>query len=349
MNIHVTELQPGDRLEKDVFNEHGILILSANATLNRQDIDRLEYLRIDYIDIEPRVSTTQNPFHVESKRQISQQLQDDYSDAVNNIRGMFDQVKDVGKLDGDDIEHSLHPLMEHFKQEQDVVQLLLALNSKDDYTYHHSAQVGMISYYLAKWAGFREKEAYLVGKCGYVHDIGKCRIDDSILLKPDKLTDAEFDEVKKHTMHGYEILSHNTLEKELAIVALEHHERLNGSGYPRQMTGTAIHPYSRIVAVADVYSAMISTRVYQEKRDLLAVLKELHRLSFEELDPYYVQVFIKHMIPNFIGKRLRLASGEIGIIVMINNSDYFRPLIRLEDRFIDLSTELHYEVASIYV
>ncbi|GIQ69886.1 HD-GYP domain-containing protein [Xylanibacillus composti] len=349
MNIHVTELQPGDRLEKDIFNDHGILILSANAVLNRQDIDRLEFLRVDYVDILPRTSSDHDPFQDVAKREISQQLHDDFGDAVQTIRGMFEQVRAEGKLDGVEVEQTLNPLIEHFKQEQDVVNLLLSLNSKDDYTYQHSVQVGMISYYLAKWAGFREKEAYLVGKCGYLHDIGKSLISEDILLKPSKLTQEEFEEVKKHTLHGYEILSHSFREKELALVALEHHERLNGSGYPRRLAGTAIHPYSRIVAVADVYSAMISTRVYQEKRDLLAVLKELHRLSFEELDPYYVQVFIKHMIPNFIGKRLRLTTGEVGIIVMINNSDFFRPLIRLENRFIDLSAEMQYEVANVYV
>lgn len=90
----------------------------------------------------------------------------------------------------------------------------------------------------------------------------------------------------------------------------------------RYVKSTEIHSYSLIVAVADVYSAMISKRVYQDKRDLLFVLKELHRMSFGQLDPKITQVFIRNMIPNFIGKTVSLSDGRVGTIVMTNPTDF---------------------------
>jgi putative nucleotidyltransferase with HDIG domain len=100
-------------------------------------------------------------------------------------------------------------LVEHFKSERDVVSLLLELNSKDDYTYKHSVQVGMISYFIAKWLGKNDKDAYIIGKAGYLHDIGKSKIDSEILQKPSKLTDGEYDLIKKHTLFGYDIINNS--------------------------------------------------------------------------------------------------------------------------------------------
>src|SRR5690606_17737852 len=167
---------------------------------------------------------------------------------------------------------------------------------------------------------------------------------------PSKLTVEEFEIMKCHTTYGHNIISRSLPnEREIGLVALQHHERLNGSGYPGGITETQIHPHSKIVAVADVYSAMISSRVYQKKKDLLFVLRELHRLSFTELDPYIVHTFIQKMTPHFIGKKLVLVSGEMGDIVMNNPTDPFRPLIRMGSQFIDLSKHHELIIDTIYI
>jgi HD-GYP domain-containing protein (c-di-GMP phosphodiesterase class II) len=124
---------------------------------------------------------------------------------------------------------------------------------------------------------------------------------------------------------------------------------MDGKGYPQGLKADRIHALAKIVSVADVYSAMISSRVYQEKRDLLSVLRELHRLSFHELDPKVTQIFITHMVPNFIGKQAELSDGSIGTIVFINPSDVLSPLIQCEHRFIDLSRERQFDILRIFM
>lgn len=351
MRVNVNELIVGDRLLSSVFNDKGLHVMPGDKILDAEDIEKLKRHKIEYVDIALRENFD---LYLETRNtrieEIIQEVQPKFDNAVNGMKSLFEQVMNEGKIDESIVEQTFAPLIEHFQSEHDVVSLLLALTSKDDYTYQHCVQVGMISYYIARWIGLDESEALLVGKAGYLHDIGKGQISTSILNKPAKLTVEEFEIMKCHTTFGHNIISRSLPhEREIGLVALQHHERLNGSGYPGGITETQIHPYSKIVAVADVYSAMISSRVYQKKKDLLFVLRELFRLSFAELDPYIVHTFIQKMTPQFIGKKLVLVTGETGDIVLNNPSDPFRPLIRLGNQFIDLSKHHELIIDTIYV
>lgn len=350
MRVHVSDLINGDRLNNDTFNHFGLHVLSKGTIVYSQEISRLFQHRIDYVDIDERneetkarmLESTVNPKWLPKVQPL-------YENAVKNIESFFTKAFNQGKVDKDEVTSTIQPLLNNLQLERDVVSMLLLLNTNDDYTYQHSVQVGMLSYYLATWVGYSNEEAVHIGKAGFLHDIGKCRIQANVLNKPGKLTDDEYEEVKEHTLYGHEIISNSFDEPYIAIGALQHHERNDGSGYPNGLTGDEIHPISKIIAVVDIYSAMISQRVYQQKRDLLFVLKELYRLSFKELDPFTTQTFIKHMIPNFIGKRVELVSGETGIIIMTHPTEFFRPLIQIDAQFIDMSIEREYEIKHVHL
>lgn len=171
----------------------------------------------------------------------------------------------------------------------------------------------------------------------------------AILNKPGKLTPEEYEEIKLHTIYGYEIIQNSMNDPFTALVALQHHEREDGSGYPKQLTKTDIHPYAQIAAVADIYSAMTTHRVYQSKQELISVLREINSLSFGKLNGKPVQAFINHLMPNFIGKRVLLSTGDMGVIVMNNPLDVFRPLVQSEGKFLDLSRERKIAVVEIYM
>lgn len=346
MRTHVLQLVVGDTLMSDTYNAAGLNLLSAGTSLSGGDIHLLNMHNVDYVDIFPRSADGANP-HETADIEASPAQSLGFQSAIDGFKDLFDKAGSGELIDNEAIEASFNPLIDSCRDEKDVVSLLLSLNSPDDYTYQHSVQVGMLSYYIAKWMEKSEKEALYIGKAGYLHDIGKSRIDPNILQKPGKLTKDEYDEIKKHTIYGFEIIRDSLQEQAIALAALQHHERINGTGYPLRKINKDIHSYARIVAVADVYSAMINNRVYQEKRDLLYVLKELHRMSFGELDPQITQVFIRHMIPNFIGKKVSLSDGRTGKIIMTNPSDFFRPLVKIEDEFLDLSQLGDVEITQI--
>jgi putative nucleotidyltransferase with HDIG domain len=350
MRIHITDVRTGDRLAEDIFNSYGLHVLSRGTTLNDKELSQLyqhqvDFLKIDWRDtidssevIETDITSFYNPL-----------LRPLYQDAVAGAEQLFERALIEGRIYEEDVKESFQPLVENFRTERDVVSLLLMLNSQDDYTYQHSVQVGMLSYYIARWLKWSEEETVRAGRAGFLHDIGKCRISEAILNKPYKLTDDEFDQIKDHPKLGYEILKSSFEDPAIALAALQHHERMDGKGYPMGLSKDQIHPMAKIVAVADVYSAMISSRVYREKRDLLFVLKELHELSFEQLDPDVTHTFIRHMIPNFIGKKVDLTSGETGTIIMSHPTEFFRPLVQIGEQFIDLSIVRNKEIQQVYM
>jgi len=344
MRIHVMELKSGDIISNDIFNSYGLHVLSAGTVLKEHDISRLFQHQVDYVDIHERANASALPISSTGSK-----LNPLFQSAVSGFEQLFIQAIHEGRLRDDDVNESFNPLITNFREEHDVVSLLLLLNTKDEYTYQHSVQVGMLSYYIALWIGRGEEEALHIGKAGYLHDIGKCRVDSSILNKPGVLTDEEFNAIKQHPVHGFDIIQQSFQDELLAKAVLQHHERLDGSGYPYGILAPHIHTAARIVAVADTYSAMISSRVYREKRDLLFVLKELYAQSFGKLDPAITHTFIGQMIPNFIGKRATLSDGSSGTIVMTNPSDFFRPLVQIDDEFLDLARNIDLDIVEIAV
>ncbi|WP_028594211.1 HD-GYP domain-containing protein [Paenibacillus assamensis] len=368
MRVLVNDLQAGDILQHDVFNQHGVHVLSAGTVLRERDIGILIGHLIDDIDIiastpynSPQEQQTHTPTtrdaQLNSTHSISSSSNDInsyeklfpyYQDAVKSTNLLFHYALTNGRLVQEAVDLTITPLLEQFQQERDVVSLLLRLNSQDDYTCQHSVQVGMLSYYLATWLGHTKEDALRIGKAGYLHDIGKCQVDREILNKPAPLTQEEYEQMKLHPLAGYQIIRSTYDDKWIAIAALQHHERTDGSGYPEGLTSENIHMVAKIVSVADVYSAMISCRTYQDKKDLLIVLKQMYQLSFSKLDPVITHTFIRYMLPNFLHKRVKLTDGRDGIIVMNHATDFFRPLIRVGQEFIDLTVNRDLDIDYVY-
>lgn len=342
------DIQPGDQLEADVFNHFGVLILQKDQELSNSAIVKLMQHGIDYIDIEPHTVDVQVPKAEQLLPQV-QEMKNLFDSASIHVKALFEDVASSGKYTQEQVDQSLDPVINQLVTQKDVVSLLLLLNDNDNYTYNHSLQVGMLSYYIATWLGYSQENAYLAGKAGYLIDIGKCKVPQDILHKPGKVTPEEFEEIKRHTEYSHEIILNSTGDELSALIALQHHEREDGSGYPKGLHGSQIHPFAKIAAVADVYSAMTSDRIYQSKRELLTVLRELNELSFGQLSPEPTQALINHLVPNFIGKKVLLSSGEVGAIVMTNQSDFFRPLVKTESRFVDLSKLRDISITEVYL
>ncbi|GGD73931.1 HD domain-containing phosphohydrolase [Paenibacillus nasutitermitis] len=164
-------------------------------------------------------------------------------------------------------------------------------------TGHHVKRVAEYSYILALGCGMREEEAEQLKLVSPMHDIGKVAIPDSILQKPGKLTGDEFEQMKRHTDVGYQLLrnSGRQLLKTAAIVAYEHHEKWDGTGYPRGIKGEAIHLYGRITAIADVFDALGSDRVYKKAWPLERILELFKEERGRHFDPRLVDIFMEQL------------------------------------------------------
>jgi len=354
MRIHVTDITSGDILKDDVFNHYGLHILSKKSHLNQPEISRLLQHQIDFVEIIERAELDINLDQIERTLESTAtpkwlpQVKPIYNEVIEGVKNIFEAAKTTNIVDTVSATEAFEPLLNNLQLERDVVSMLLLLNHQDNYTYHHSVQVGMLSYYISNWLGHPQEQATKIGNAGFLHDIGKCKIEDHILNKPGKLTSEEFESIKQHTVYGYEIIMQSVQDESLALGALQHHERMNGQGYPHGKKGDEISEIAKIIAVADIYSAMISSRVYQKERDLLFVLKELYRLSFFELDPVITHTFIKHMIPNFIGKKVDLSDGRSGTIIMTHPTEFFSPLVQIDHHFVDLTLDRSIEIKHVF-
>ncbi|MCZ8512052.1 HD domain-containing protein [Paenibacillus filicis] len=173
--------------------------------------------------------------------------------------------------------------------------------SRSKETGNHVKRVAEYSYILALGLGMSKEEAELLKIASPMHDIGKVAIPDDVLKKPGKLTDEEFDIMKSHTMIGYNLLknSKRRILQTAAIVAYEHHEKWNGRGYPRGLQGEEIHIYGRITAIADVFDALGSERVYKPAWDLERILNLFKEERGQHFDPNVVDAFMEQLTAIF--------------------------------------------------
>ncbi|WP_040286539.1 GAF and HD-GYP domain-containing protein [Sporosarcina koreensis] len=182
--------------------------------------------------------------------------------------------------------------------QKEIIETLGELGeSRSQETGNHVKRVAEYSYALAKLAGLPEEEAMELRYASPMHDIGKVAIPDAILLKPGKLTDAEYETMKKHAVYGYEIFrkSGRQLLKTAAIIAHQHHERWDGQGYPSGLKEDGIHVYGRITAVADVFDALGSDRVYKKAWPLEKITAYFLEQRDRQFEGRLVDLFLDHL------------------------------------------------------
>jgi putative two-component system response regulator len=171
--------------------------------------------------------------------------------------------------------------------------LALALDARDHYTHGHSREVTEYAVAIAKEMGLPVKEIEIIRDAGILHDIGKIGIPDAVLLKPGRLTEEEYEQIKKHPEIGKSILQPvNCLADKIPLI-YHHHERVDGTGYPAGLAGENIPLGARILAVADAYQAMTSDRPYRKALSMQIAIGELEKFKGKQFDPQIVDIFLR--------------------------------------------------------
>lgn len=316
----------GSPLNRDIFTANGLMVIPKGHVLTEEHIHKLISLNIP-LSLEDVVKET---------KEITTEI--NIENAVIMVKEIFEEARLTKKIPILELRNHIMPTIFETMEQCNVVTLFNQLAATDDYTFRHNIGVGVIATMIGKWLNLSETDLSLLTMAATLHDIGKMIIPQEMINKPDKLTNDEFSVMKKHTVYGYEILQNNIgISKRVAIVALQHHERIDGSGYPFGIEGDKIDLFSKIVAVADVFHAMTSRRSYHEASPVYEILRQLKHEAFGKLDPFIVYTFLHHMMHVMIGCEVILTDGSRGNIVMINPQDPINPLVRRDSEFIDLS------------
>ncbi|MES1938856.1 metal-dependent phosphohydrolase [Salinisphaera sp. T5B8] len=238
-----------------------------------------------------------------------------HDNARGLIRTIHEEISENRRPDTAAVSEVVEQMMDSVSRHPDALVWFSNLKSRDEYTAIHSLNVCMQAVSLATFVGNDERAIKEMGIGALLHDVGKIKIPLAILNKPGKLTDAEYDEIKKHPQYGVEILEKASgLTPASLDIVRDHHERLNGRGYPAGLRGSEISYYTQIVAIADVYDAMTSDRVYQKGRTPAEALKLM--ASFEgDFNDELLRQFTDYHGEYPIGTLVELNTGEVGFVI----------------------------------
>lgn len=264
--ISINILKSGMKIGRTIYNEAGHPLLKADAIVSDRIIDRLKQLNIRYVYIDDLISSgieVEESVPTEKRMKIVNQI----TDSFHKIKGLnFQDASLVLDKQSKVIGVIVDDLLDSILNSEEILTVLTDAFLYDEYLYQHSFQVTLYSLAIAKELGYSSNDLRNIGIGAMLHDVGKLMVPTSILLKPGRLSDEEYETMKHHTTYGFEILRNlHTISLLVAHCAFQHHERLDGSGYPRGLVDYEIHPYAKVIAVADVFDAVTSNRVYREK------------------------------------------------------------------------------------
>lgn len=332
-DTHSNHFFVGKRLLHDVFNRSGVLLIAASTLLDRQHIQLLQgqSIRLSDKDVE-----FLGPYRDESGNTHAQAV----DEAIDVMGHLFENIRYLKRIPVAEIRKQVIPVIQSITDQPNLFDLFAALRTKDDYLYRHHFAVGVISNLLGKWMGLNEIDLLQLTTSALLHDVGKTQIPLELLNKNESLNDEEYVLMKKHTVFGHDMLRNTVgITRRQALAALQHHERMDGSGYPHGIRDQQIDLFSRIVAVADVFHAMSSEKVYRTPCPFYEVLQQMDRSAFGAFDPAIVYLLINKNMQALFGYDVLLSDGTSGKIVLINPHDHLRPLVQSGDSFIDLSKQ----------
>lgn len=343
--MQIKDCKPGMYLGEDIINHNGVVFLSSGTRLTDKHLSSLANIGVDtvYIASPERVEELESDVYL-----FDRQLNQEFQKTIDSFKNVYQNVRMGNQIILEELKGSITPLVTRVITNNNILGNLRMIEVADEYTYKHSINVGMVASMIGKWLGYSENALMDLALAGMLHDIGKSRIPSEIINKPARLTPAEFDVIKDHPRAGYEILS-ETREVNFDVLfgVLEHHEWIDGKGYPNGSAGKKIHEFARIVAVADVFDAITSNRVYKSKVSPFRAAEIVMEESATHLDPEIVQLFLSRISQFYVGNTVQLNTGEVGEIVMVNRYNLTRPLVKVKEHFYDLSSNYRLQIVEV--
>ncbi|EWH10442.1 metal dependent phosphohydrolase domain-containing protein [Catenovulum agarivorans DS-2] len=253
-----------------------------------------------------------------------------YSEALDLQNKVINGIKQGHALDIEPIKELTSQLIDSIFRNEEALACMTRIRDKDAYLYEHSLNVSILMAMFAKHLQFSDKEIEQLAQSAFLHDIGKVLVPDEVLHKPSRLTEDEFEIMKKHVEYGVETLqqSQGISDECIKTVSL-HHEKLNGCGYPKGLEDEHITQAGRMLTIVDIYDAMTAERVYKKGMTPSAAFKIMLSMAPAEIDANLLQQFIKCMGIHPVGTLVLLNSGKLAIVTQANRINPLQPVVKV--------------------
>jgi HD-GYP domain-containing protein (c-di-GMP phosphodiesterase class II) len=295
-----------------------------NAVIRKEDITHIEFHRVLLVDKEVAGA-------VKAGKQKASEI---FRETLETVKEMAKAVQLDRASNARKMNSAVQTMVDNILDNRDAFLGLTNIKMHDEYTFAHSVNVSILSVSLGTFLSLEKRQIAALGLAGLMHDIGKLQVPQDIINKPGKLTEEEWETVKRHPVEGALLLAGTPGVSKLAMVAaFEHHQHAGMGGYPRIEGQTVQHPFSQIVKLADAYEAITAARVYYSMQtppdEAVRILLKKRGAPF---NPVLVNAFVK-MIGIFpIGTVVKLDTGETGV-VMHQTSDLLRPRVLILSTF----------------
>ena len=374
------ELKAGMIAVEPIVTPLGQPIAPAGEELTRQIINKMKLYNCEYAVVDIKEVSTDVPVdtipapadsplpdeesvktpktRVEEAKTNSQKIVEsnefhdfemDYSHALSFLKEVFSGVQNKSyTIEEDQLIKQIQPLFISRNTITELFDMIQQMHSLNDSVYAHCINVALIARMIGRWLHMEPHDLDTLTCCGLLHDIGKLVIPEEILNKPGKLTDEEFAIVKSHPKYGYELLRNQNIDSRIKKSALMHHERCDGSGYPNGLADELLSDFAMIIAIADVYDAMTAARTYRVPLSPFQVIANFEKDGFQKYHTKYIYVFLHRIATTYQNNRVMLSDGRACKIVMLNQNNLSRPIVRFDDgEVLDLSTETELQITRI--
>lgn len=321
--VSIQQLQSGMVLAENILSSEGIVLLKKGCKIRESYIRHLRQKNVLNCYIEDPLFhdvKVNSYLSFETKQKTLQILTKTFQEAEQNSTISLRQMQEISSMIVDEL--LLVP---------DTGIHLTRLSTYDDYTFAHCLNSTIYAVLLARYSGFPVSKVKAVALGALLHDIGKVNIPKNILNKPGKLTDDEFAVMKTHAEAGFELLRKNRIEISSIIqhMAWEHHEKVNGTGYPRQLKDTDILVHAKVLAIADVYEALTSDRPYRNGMAVTEAIKIIQAGLDSHFDEELAQRFLSKVIAYPPGTLVELNTGQQAIVLDYSKGEYQKPIVRV--------------------
>ncbi len=336
--ISTRQLKEGMRIDQSVVNASGKAMIEKGAYLDDFYIEYLQKKGVGGVYIQEG-----EPDPDELELQIPQYTKDLIEKSRVEDRTKVTLTESVRKRVGEGIQflynntdagnfseitdNVANELMKTITDNDAVAVDINMLKVSDEYTFKHSVDVATMAMVIAKKYGLSDKEIRDLGVSGLLHDVGKSKIPNEVLNKPGKLTDEEFALMKQHTLFGFNILKkRNEFSNAIMCGVLQHHEKINGRGYPLGNSAGKIHTYAKIIAVADIYDALVTERPYKKAFAKNTAIEMIMTMT-DELDLNIMRSFLGSVILYSVDSIVQLSNGEAAKVVKNSLENCLRPTV----------------------